>query len=73
MSDTGWEYKVDIGIITGGKPDVDAIRKRLNENGKNGWELISVLSRNTTYEKEDWWLYKRPLIKKSKAGKTQKK
>ena len=50
MSDTGWEYKVDIGIITGGKPDVDAIRKRLNENGKNGWELISVLSRNVYSE-----------------------
>ncbi len=68
-----WEYKVDIGIINGGKPAPGSLRQRLKKNGDEGWELISVLSYTSNNEREDWYIYKRPLIKNTNSPNPRKK
>ena len=44
-----WEYKtlkVDTFGFTGGKFEISAFDRELNDHGRNGWELVSVFDTN---------------------------
>jgi hypothetical protein len=48
-----WEYQTIMmgtsGFWLGGKLDGQAFTRRLNELGKQGWELVSVFGTNQAY------------------------
>ncbi len=73
MTIPAWEYKVDIGVTSGGKPDPNSLKHRLKENGEVGWELVYVFSYTTHNEREDWYIYKRPLVKNTVNRNNRKK
>ena len=64
---TRWEYytyKVEAEGLIGGHVDVEKIDQRLNELGREGWELVAVCDTNSFEGSSRYVLFsfKRPLV-----------
>jgi hypothetical protein len=66
MNQTRWEYrtlKIDISGFFGPKLNVDRIAEALNEQGREGWELVSSFDLNyhQGISSDVLMIFKRPL------------
>ena len=56
----GWEYKIERQTV-GSDEDLEAVRDALNNDGSEGWEMVSVLAANIQDDVELMVFYKRPV------------
>jgi hypothetical protein len=66
MSPPLWEYrtlKIDVSGFVGPKLNVDVFAEALNEQGRNGWELVSSFDLNyhEGISSDVLLIFKRPL------------
>jgi len=59
-----WEYHIDYGVsVLDGKSKAAQIEQLLSTRGNEGWELINILLVDSDEGKQEWLIFKRPMIK----------